>query len=116
MLFPVLGLPARAMQYYRQVRSYLAAEDYQSAIENLNSALEIAQSHGQNFPEAEALLEMINNLLIADKSRENVKDAMKDERWEDALSHMNDVLRHEDDHNLEKAREALSLYLFQFNL
>ena len=80
------SLPRDAVQFYRRARSYIAARDFNSAIEFLNIAMEKAQTYGKKFPEAEVFLEITQDQITAAEHKINADNAIQDERWEDAIS------------------------------
>ncbi len=63
------GLPREALQYYRRARSYLAARDFSIAIKSLSAAVEAAHVRGMEYPEAEQLLDSVQDTLVADEFR-----------------------------------------------
>ena len=80
------SLPRDAVQFYRRARSYIAARDFNSAIEFLKIAMEKAQTYGKKFPEAEVFLEITQDQITAAEHKINADNAIQDERWEDAIS------------------------------
>lgn len=80
------GLPREALQYYRRARSYLAARDFPIAIKSLSAAVEAAHVRGMEYPEAEQMLDSVQDTLVADEFRQKADHAFKRGRWKDALT------------------------------
>lgn len=79
-------LPQEAVQYYRRARSYIAAEDYSYAALSLETAIGTAKFAGMVYPDAEKLLESVQNILQAGEFREKVKLALDLGEWDAALN------------------------------
>lgn len=74
---PNKNIPKVALMRYRKARSSIAAGEIQSAIRLLNAAIEEAQVEDVNFPEAEQLLNTMQNLLEESYSKKDVKRSYK---------------------------------------
>jgi tetratricopeptide (TPR) repeat protein len=81
-------LPRAAVQYYRRARSFIAARDVSTAMNLLSAAIEAAQAKGMKYPDAEQALNSIQDLLIADESRQSAKIALENKQWQEALELM----------------------------
>jgi len=82
----IAKLPKEAVQYFRRARSYIAAEDYLYASLSLENAIGTAKLAGMVYPDAEKLLESVQNILQANEFREKVKLALQVGEWENALN------------------------------
>jgi len=80
------GLPRDALQYYRRARSYLAARDFQLAIKSLSAAVEATHVRGTEYPEAEQLLDSVQDTLVADEFRQKANHAFRRGGWKEALT------------------------------
>jgi len=82
-------LPREALQYFRQARSYIAAKDYSMAVTMLGASIEAAEEQGKTFPDAEQLLDTIQNLIIAEGFKKRAYLALENNQWRDALGLFN---------------------------
>jgi hypothetical protein len=78
---PDNDLPRAAIQYFRRARSHIAARDFGAAMNLLSAALEAARANGQDFPEAESLLNSMQDLWTADEYKAKAEVALKKEQW-----------------------------------
>ncbi len=105
---PNPNLPREAVHAYRQARSYIAAEDYKTAVTFLNMAVEKAQEGGMKFPEAEAFLDITQNQILAVTYKKDASLAIHEERWEEALELLHKALKLDPtDEGAKKLREGL---------
>lgn len=81
---PDTELPRAAIQHFRRARSHIAARDFVAATNLLNAALEEARVRGMEFPEAEKLINSIQNLWTADEYKTKADLALKNEQWGNA--------------------------------
>jgi len=84
---PSNEIPLEARKFYRQARSYLAAEDYETAAIFLKAAIDAAKERDMDFNDARELLKEVEHLLSTPKSRPKVfvSYAHKDENFKDEL-------------------------------
>ena len=82
-------LPREALQYFRQARSYIAAKDYSNAVTMLGASIEAAEDEGKTFPDAELLLDRIQNVIIAEGFKKRAYTALENHQWKDALGLFN---------------------------
>jgi tetratricopeptide (TPR) repeat protein len=78
-------LPRKAVQFFRRARSFIAARDYEYAITALSVAVDTAQAKGVSYPDAESLLNSIQDLQVADEFRQKANFALKNKKWKEAL-------------------------------
>jgi tetratricopeptide (TPR) repeat protein len=79
-------LPRDAIQYYRRAHSYIAAKDFSTAMKMLGAAVESAQTRGLKYPEAESLLESVQDSSIAEEIKKKIYELAIDKNsWDDAL-------------------------------
>jgi len=52
---------------------------------NLGAAVEAAQARGMHYPDAEQLINSLQDLLIADEYKQKADLALNQEQWTDAL-------------------------------
>jgi tetratricopeptide (TPR) repeat protein len=78
---PDNDLPRAAVQYFRRARSHIAARDFGAAMNLLSAALEAARASGQDFPEAESLLNSMQDLWTADEYKAKAEVALRKEQW-----------------------------------
>jgi tetratricopeptide (TPR) repeat protein len=81
---PDADLPWDAVQHFRRARSYISARDFVNAMKYLDAALEAAKAKGMDFPEAENLLNSMQDLGTADEYKAKADDALKKEQWNTA--------------------------------
>jgi tetratricopeptide (TPR) repeat protein len=79
-------IPRQALQYFQQARSYISAGEINTAIKLLNAALEEARASEKKFPDAEKLLDELRDVLVANEFKEKANLAIREGRWEDALT------------------------------
>ena len=117
-LITTQGLPDLAVQYYRQARSYIHADDKKQAILVLKQAIDEAKKDGKAFPEAEEILNNIVKVLQAEKFRKKAIEALGEGRWGNARENLenatnldpgNTVLQtlHHHFENLMRARDLI---------
>ncbi len=85
-------LPREAVQYFRRARSFIAARDYAYAIKALSTAVDVAQAKGINYPEAENLLNSVQDAQVADEFRQKATLALENKQWKEALDLYNKAL------------------------
>lgn len=85
-------LPREAVQNFRRARSFIAARHYEYAIRALTIAVDTAQAKGLSYPDAEKLLNSVQDVQIADEFRQNASLALKNQEWEEALDLYNKAL------------------------
>ncbi len=109
---PNPNLPRDAVHAYRQARSYIAAEDFKTAVTFLNMAIEKAQERGMKFPEAEAFLDITQNQMLAVTYKKDASLAIHDERWEDAVDLLQKTLKlNSTDEGTKNLRDGLQKLL-----
>ena len=86
-------IPRAAQQYYRRARSYMAAREAVTALNLLSAAIEAAQAKGMKYPEAEAALNDVNNLVLADEYLNKAKDAQRKRKRKNAIELYEKALR-----------------------
>jgi tetratricopeptide (TPR) repeat protein len=86
------ALPRDALQYYRRARSFIAARDFLTAMKLLDAAIEAAQARGMNYPDAEQLIDGVQDLLIADEFKQKAYHFIEKKKWKDALDLINRAL------------------------
>jgi tetratricopeptide (TPR) repeat protein len=89
---PDTELPRAAVQHFRRARSHIAARDFVAATSLLNAALEEARVRGMDFPEAEKLINSIQDLWTADEYKAKAEVALKNEQWGNAWDLYNKAL------------------------
>ena len=78
-------LPHDALQYFRRARSYIAAEDYAYASYWLELAIETAAKAGENYSDAEQLLDRVRDIMALDEVRQKVNPLLEKGQWKEAL-------------------------------
>lgn len=89
---PDTELPRAAIQHFRRARSHIAARDFVAATTLLNAALEESRVRGIDFPEAERLINSIQDLWTADEYKSKADLALKNEQWASAWDLYNKAL------------------------
>ncbi len=102
------GLPRAAVQYFRRARSHIAAKDFGEAMDLLSAAVEAAQGKGVEFPEAEKLLNSMQDLWTADEYKAKAELALKKEQWGSAYDFYNKAsILNPDDQGIKQLVESL---------
>ncbi|MEP7133721.1 MAG: hypothetical protein ABI904_02195 [Chloroflexota bacterium] len=78
-------IPRDAMKYYRQARSFIAAKDFNAAINLLSVAVEEAHTKGVEFREANMALNRLQDLLTATQYIAKAETFVQSGNWENAL-------------------------------
>ncbi len=86
------ALPRDAVQYYRRARSFIAARDFLTAMKLLDAAIEAAQARGMSYPDAEQLIDGVQDLLLADEFKQKAYHFSEKKKWKDALDLINRAL------------------------
>jgi tetratricopeptide (TPR) repeat protein len=78
-------LPRVAKQYYLRARSYIAARDFLTAMKMLSASVESAQERGMAYPDAERLLNSVQDYFVAEEFKQKANLALEKGQWNKAL-------------------------------
>ena len=85
-------LPPEALQLYKRSRSFIATGDLAGAIKLLKYAIEISTGANIDFPDAQSLLENIENAYKADVFRKQAFEEINENQWVKAEMNLNIAL------------------------
>lgn|GEM_PF-1634270 len=105
---PRSDIPRDAIRYYRQARSFIAAKDFNAAINLLSAAVEEAHNKGVEFREANIALNRLQDLLTNVQYITKAEIFVQSGDWENALDQYKKALNLDpSDESITKMRDGL---------